>query len=372
MPPAEVHHAAVGQADQRVVRQRAAVGVELLAGLQDDGVHPALGVGQLHPVAGAERPAGAPGTGSRPTAVVRRSVTSSRSAGCAAVTAFVSGAVRAPGPGPRRAARRPHPRLTVTTYCAPGWAWTAADHLLAGRGRAAARQRVQRSGHRVDRHPGSPVHRHRVRGRRVDQRDQPAGASRPRRARRRAGPCAARRRCASASGVPVGTAKHRAGQPAAGRPAGTAAAHPGQPDRLAGAPPQRERHQQHEQQRRTAPGSGCTVEQHDQPRRCRPRRPGRPSRPPRWPGCRSRSAAHTTARSARPPSSGRPGSTLNTATRTLLAASWKASWSADGAVGQRQRGGRGERRRAPATPPGRPARPAASTRGLGASRSISV
>ena len=39
---------------------------------------------------------------------------------------------------------------------------------------------------------------------------------------------------------------------------------------------------------------------------------------------RSLSSAHTPARSARPPSSGSPGSTLKTATSTLLAASWKA------------------------------------------------
>ena len=34
----------------------AAVGVELLARLEDDGVQPALGIGELHPVAGDERP----------------------------------------------------------------------------------------------------------------------------------------------------------------------------------------------------------------------------------------------------------------------------------------------------------------------------
>lgn len=50
------HHAAVGQADQRVVRQDAPMGVELLARLQGHRVHPPLGVGQLHPVTGLERP----------------------------------------------------------------------------------------------------------------------------------------------------------------------------------------------------------------------------------------------------------------------------------------------------------------------------
>ena len=35
---------------------RAAVGVELLARLEDDGVQPALGVGELHPVPGHEGP----------------------------------------------------------------------------------------------------------------------------------------------------------------------------------------------------------------------------------------------------------------------------------------------------------------------------
>src|SRR4051794_25278096 len=41
--------------DELVVLDRAAVGVELLARLQDDGVQPSLGVGQLHPVADGER-----------------------------------------------------------------------------------------------------------------------------------------------------------------------------------------------------------------------------------------------------------------------------------------------------------------------------
>jgi hypothetical protein len=43
-------------ADEVVVRDRAAVGVELLARLEDDGVQPALGIGELHPVTGDERP----------------------------------------------------------------------------------------------------------------------------------------------------------------------------------------------------------------------------------------------------------------------------------------------------------------------------
>ena len=43
------------QGIQVVVRDGAAVGVELLARLEHDGVHPALRVGQLHPVADDER-----------------------------------------------------------------------------------------------------------------------------------------------------------------------------------------------------------------------------------------------------------------------------------------------------------------------------
>ncbi|GGQ63322.1 hypothetical protein GCM10010166_36410 [Couchioplanes caeruleus subsp. azureus] len=35
--------------------QRAPVGVERLAGLQDDGVHAVLGIGELHPVTRSER-----------------------------------------------------------------------------------------------------------------------------------------------------------------------------------------------------------------------------------------------------------------------------------------------------------------------------
>ena len=47
---------ALRRADQLVVLDRAAVGVELLARLEQDGVHAALRVGELHPVADFERP----------------------------------------------------------------------------------------------------------------------------------------------------------------------------------------------------------------------------------------------------------------------------------------------------------------------------
>ena len=50
-----MHDRALGRADQVVVLDGPAVGVELLAGLEDDGVQPALGIGQLHPVADDER-----------------------------------------------------------------------------------------------------------------------------------------------------------------------------------------------------------------------------------------------------------------------------------------------------------------------------
>jgi hypothetical protein len=53
-----VDDGALRRADQVVVRDRPAVGVEELAGLEDDGVQPALGVGELHPVAGDEGPGG--------------------------------------------------------------------------------------------------------------------------------------------------------------------------------------------------------------------------------------------------------------------------------------------------------------------------
>jgi hypothetical protein len=45
---------ALGPPEQRVVLQDPLVGVELLARLEGDGVHPALGVGQLHLVARAQ------------------------------------------------------------------------------------------------------------------------------------------------------------------------------------------------------------------------------------------------------------------------------------------------------------------------------
>jgi hypothetical protein len=88
---------------------------------------------------------------------------------------------------------------------------------------------------------------------------------------------------------------------------------------------------------------------------------------------RSRSpiSAHTAARSARPPSSGRPGSTLNTATMRLLAASWKTIWPTTVRSGSATDS-------ALAAPPstsetaGPASETSASTRGLGASRSISV
>ena len=47
---------ALGGADQVVVLDGAAVRVELLAGLEDDGVQPPLGIGELHAVADHERP----------------------------------------------------------------------------------------------------------------------------------------------------------------------------------------------------------------------------------------------------------------------------------------------------------------------------
>ena len=50
-----MHDGALGRADQVVVLDRTAVGVELLARLEDDGVQPALRIGQLHPVADDER-----------------------------------------------------------------------------------------------------------------------------------------------------------------------------------------------------------------------------------------------------------------------------------------------------------------------------
>ena len=56
MPDVDDDDAALGRADQRVVLDRAAVGVELLAGGEGDGVQPALGVGQLDALALAERP----------------------------------------------------------------------------------------------------------------------------------------------------------------------------------------------------------------------------------------------------------------------------------------------------------------------------
>ncbi len=55
----------LGRADQRVVREVPAVRVEGRAGLQRDGVQPALEVGELDLVAGAERPAPQVGTGRR-------------------------------------------------------------------------------------------------------------------------------------------------------------------------------------------------------------------------------------------------------------------------------------------------------------------
>ena len=45
---ADRHRDAVGPADEVVVLEDPLVGVELLAGLQGDGVHPTLGIGQLH------------------------------------------------------------------------------------------------------------------------------------------------------------------------------------------------------------------------------------------------------------------------------------------------------------------------------------
>jgi hypothetical protein len=63
-----MHHRALGRPDQVVVADGSAMGVELLAGLQDDGVVTPLGVGELHPVTDPE------GTfhGLRPRRVLRR------------------------------------------------------------------------------------------------------------------------------------------------------------------------------------------------------------------------------------------------------------------------------------------------------------
>ena len=57
MPAVFAHDRAVGRADEVVVGEPAGVGVELAPGLEGDGVQPALGVGQLDPVADLERPA---------------------------------------------------------------------------------------------------------------------------------------------------------------------------------------------------------------------------------------------------------------------------------------------------------------------------
>ena len=48
---AALHHRAVGRADQHVVLEQSAMGVEHLAGLQGDGVQPTLGPGELDAVA---------------------------------------------------------------------------------------------------------------------------------------------------------------------------------------------------------------------------------------------------------------------------------------------------------------------------------
>ena len=62
-PPVVVTTVPSGLPDQRVVGDRALVGVELLAGDQGDRVHPALGVGELDPVAHGERAAAVGGAG---------------------------------------------------------------------------------------------------------------------------------------------------------------------------------------------------------------------------------------------------------------------------------------------------------------------
>ena len=102
------HHDALGRADEVVVRDRALVGVEVLAGFEHDGVHAALGVRQLHPLPRPQQPSAhggqpltpGPARAARPRSRAPRTPRPSRSttrysvAGCASSASMSRGPLR--------------------------------------------------------------------------------------------------------------------------------------------------------------------------------------------------------------------------------------------------------------------------------------
>ena len=210
-----------------------------LPGSSVDGVHPPLGVGQLDPVAGPERPAvhgcqrrvggvGGDGGGSCGHGVIFRlgSRSCARSAMCRMPTTSSP---------------------DVTTYCAPGWVCTASITRSPSQPDRQRGQGAQRPGDGVHRQPRSALDRHRVGGGRVDQRHRPTGGVGDQQ---------------RGAGLPaLGASALGLGQRRAGghRPDRTGqpgevdqrepAADPGGPDRLAGAPPEGDGDQQHQRQR---------------------------------------------------------------------------------------------------------------------------
>ena len=332
VPAVEVHHAALGRADQGVVLDRAAVGVELLARLERDGVQPALGVGELHPLARA---------GTARTRV--------RSAHRASLRRLVR---RSAAEG-RRSARMPaglHRPASTTRYSGPGWP---------ARRRAVLARRVRRAG------PG-PVSS----GRATSRTGSRAAVGRRRRRPRASSTIAART---------VGAVDD---DEAAGAAVPTAARSASATDRSRG------HEQAGAQQRGRARAVGHAVAAARRPaatarRRTRgSRRAAAPTRPatdrrsrgscrpapmpttsdrhgpagPAATGCRSAATsgiAQTAARSSRPPSSGRPGSRLKTTTTRLLQASSSSSTpstsrAAAGEVAEQRSAGEHERDERPA------------------------
>src|SRR5690606_6158852 len=189
-------HAAVGQPQELVVRDHPAVGVVGGAGAQHDGAGTPLRVGQLHPVSGAERPAYRP---RRPLRVAHRVVSPlcppprwSR-----ACSSFATSAVRS----------TPTTWSSlVTRYSPAGAAWStfsaSAPRNPTGNARIAPRSRATAS---------TLTHGRRDSGTAPAARDCTGATSLPEEsATASADPggadCSARR-CASASGVPVGTVK---------------------------------------------------------------------------------------------------------------------------------------------------------------------